>query len=83
MILQSELLIMSPIIVVLERNIQIISFSTSTKFRTCSSNYPVPFVPHARLAIVYVLPQTEMRNNPKESHIEMNKAGDVKHIIGI
>lgn len=24
-----------------------------------------------------------MRNNPKESHIEMNKADDLKHIIGI
>jgi hypothetical protein len=33
--------------------------------------------------MVNVLPHTEMGSNPKESLIEMNKDGDLRHIIGI
>lgn len=52
------------------------------EFKTCSSNYLTPFILHAMFAMVYVLPQIEMRSNSKESLTEMNK-DDLKYKIGI
>jgi hypothetical protein len=74
---------MSHFVAILERNIQIISLSTSTKLWTCSSYYLMSFVSNAKLTMVYVLPQTEIGSNPKESFIEMNGYINLKHIIRI